>query len=234
MYNTTYNSYSGAATLDWNQLVVLPLKGMFVETVRFLPDLVAGLLTILVGWLLAQMVRLVVQVCLRSMGFDAIAGKIGLTELTGGAEGKLAPHKWFGLAAFWWTMVVVFTVALDRFRMRMVSAQVDQILSYVVAVFMVSVIAVAGIFLSMILSRVVKGAAEAAQIGRPELFGGIAKWSVLVFTATVCLSRIGLPRDIFMVFFSVTYLTLCISFVLAFGLGGTVWAGRILERFSKK
>ncbi|MBU4304990.1 MAG: hypothetical protein KJ893_05135 [Candidatus Omnitrophica bacterium] len=42
---------------------------------------------------------------------------------------------------------------------------------------------------------------------RPELFAGLTKWAILVFTAIVCLMEIGLPPQVVLVPVAIVFFT---------------------------
>ena len=221
-------------TFSWNELVVEPLKMIGINIVAFLPNIVSALLILFAGWVVAHIVRVLLKKCLKSMDFDKIAEKIGVKSLLGGDEQKLLPHVWFSVLGYWMTLFVAFLMALDNLNLRIMSTRLEELFSYLMTVIVMLIIVVAGMFLSMVVSRVVKTTAESIKMNNPGRIANVARWLVLTMTLIICLVHIGLPRDIFVVVIGGTYLTLCITFILAFGIGGSRWASTLLEKFTKK
>ncbi|MFH2138536.1 MAG: hypothetical protein ABII88_08505 [Candidatus Omnitrophota bacterium] len=231
--------YSGTCPvsqkLDWNVLVFDPLKNMFIEAVRFIPDLLLAIFIILIGWLIAKLAQVIISGFLKSIGFDGFAKMIGVaTILEENKENAIAPHKWFGLLAFWVTMIISFVMALNKLRLRIASIHLDNFLQFLMSIFTVVVIFVLGMFLSFVVSKIVKSVAEHTKIQKPELWANITRTAILVFTSIVCLVEIGLPPQIMLIAISGIYISLCIVFVVSFGIGGVGWASKVLDRTLEK
>ena len=106
--------------------------------------------------------------------------------------------------------------------------------NYLLAI--VAIIAVVGIALSMVVHRIIRSTAKSTEMSKPELSANIARWIILTFTGIVCLSQVGIRLDVDMLLIpaGVILVTLCITFILAFGFGGRDWAQRMLEKIGKK
>jgi hypothetical protein len=220
--------------LDWDQLVVKPLADMLREIIAFTPNVVSSLLTILFGIFVAIVAREVVRLFLKSAGFDSFVEKVGL--FTKGAKDekpKTAPHQYGGLIAYWIVIFSVVIAALDNLQLRAVSFQVGVVFNYAVTVLTVAILAVIGIFLAMVVGRVIHSAATSAGYAKPAALAGVGKWTVIALTFLICLFRAGVPEQAFLIFLGATYLTLCITFVIAFGVGGAGFASEVLRRLLK-
>lgn len=113
--------------------------------------------------------------------------------------------------------------ALNRLQLGNVAFQLQTFVGYVTAVLTTAILA-AGLILSLFIYRVVLATATVAQFGRPKLLATAAQWAVVFATGLLCLAHIGVPREIIAGAVGITYLTLCITFVLEFGIGGgQVW-----------
>jgi mechanosensitive ion channel-like protein len=223
---------SGA--IDWSNLVGRPLKDMLVELVKYIPDLLAGLLILLAGWLIAHVCRVVVSKFLKSVGFNNVAEKIGISEVDGKNDKKIAPNQLAGLLAFWGVMLTSIIMMLARLGLRDLSFHIDKLFSYVITILIIAIIAVVGIALSLVVYKIIHSTAKNSGIAKPTLPANIAKWVILVFTVIVCLSQIGIDIEIFLIPLGVVLITLCITFILAFGFGGRHWAAKVLDKIGKK
>ncbi|OVE76568.1 hypothetical protein BVX98_05555 [bacterium F11] len=221
--------------IDWAKLVLNPLKEMLMGVVAFTPNLISSLFTIILGVALAYLAKIVIQTFLRSIGFDGFATKIHLfSDETGKDDQKIPPHKFGGVIVYWTIIFSVVIMALSKLRLKAISFQLNTLFTYAITVIIISAIVVAGLFLSMLICRIIKAAALSAGYSKPDTIANISKWIVLFFTFSICLYHIGIQREIFLIVLGVTYLTLCITFVIAFGIGGSGFAATILNKLVEK
>ena len=229
-----YNTGVQGEVLDWGYLVIKPLKNILMELVRFIPNILVALLILFAGWLIAQLCRFLVSSFLKSVGFNSVAEKIGVHEIIGKNNKKIAPNQLVGLMAFWGTIFTTFIIALASLGLRDISSHFNTLLSYVVTILTISIIAVVGIVLSMIVRRIIRSTAKSTGSSKPELPANIARWGILIFTGIVCLSQIGISVEMLSRPVIIILITICAAFILAFGLGGRHWAEKILDRIEKR
>ncbi len=219
--------------IDWNYLVVQPLKNLLINVIAFIPDIITAILIVLAGWLIANIFKTLIGTCLKSVGFNKIAKNIGVNEVTAEDGRKIQPNQLVGLITFWSIMFISFIMMLSRLRLRGVSTQLDRLFSYVIIITIISVIAVIGIVLSMIVSRIVRTTAQSIKSSKADSYAAVSKWVILIFTLIICLSQVGIRQEMIIYLAAAIILTLCITFVLAFGFGGKNWAGKVLDKISK-
>ncbi len=216
--------------LDWYQLLITPVLDIGRSVVTFLPNLISAFFIMAMGVAAALLVQVFLRAFLRSVGFDRFSKSIRLLP----DEESRPPHQYVATVVYWLIVVSVAVMALERLKLRNVSFQIDMIVGYTIAVLVVAVVGMAGLFLSMLVHRVIRGAAASAGYAKPDLLADGAKWVVLISTALACMFHIGVPREILLMVLGVTYVTLCITFVLAFGVGGTGFASSLLNRLLDK
>ncbi|MDD5019644.1 MAG: hypothetical protein PHH75_04825 [Candidatus Omnitrophica bacterium] len=227
-----YPSEQGAAACSvWNgqKLVVEPLMKFLTDVAAFIPDVLLAVCILITGWVVGRILQLIVAGFLRVIGFDAFARKTGMTELWGGSE-KVVAHRWFGLLTFWVVMFSSFVLSLDQLRLRIASSELDRLFRFAFMTITILVIFALGMFLSIICSKLIRAFAQQIKAEKPDTYAALAKGIILVFTILACLLQIGVPEGIIFGAIGIAFATLCLSFILAFGLGGRVWAGRMLEK----
>jgi len=124
-------------------------------------------------------------------------------------------------------------MALDQLRLNMASSQLDHFLFFFVTVFTALLTFVFGMFLSFIFSRLVKTFGDNLKMPQVELWANMTRWTIMGFTLIICLGQIGMPPQILLMAVAIAFVTLCITFVLAFGMGGVGWAGKVLDKTLK-
>lgn len=221
-------------SLDFNQLVMQPLAEMMKGIIAYIPNVVSATLTILFGVFLAIVAKAAIRVLLKSASFDAFSVKIGLfpDSREAGVPGT-APHQYLALIVYWVIVLSAVIIALGNLRLHAASMEVNAIFGYALTILTVVVLAIIGLVLSMLVYRIIKTTATSAGYSRPEIPATVGKWVVLSFVFLVCLFRIGIPQEAFLIFLGATYVTMCITFIIAFGIGGSGFASEVLQKLLK-
>jgi hypothetical protein len=231
-YSPSYSSGQSGSAIDWQTLVVDPVREFFIGILAYLPSLLTALCILLAGWLLGRLTQLIVSVFLKHIGFDKMADKSGIARLL--SEGSAAPHRQAGRMTFWIVIVVTLIACLEKLHLQTVSSGFSAFFGFIFTVLTGIVIFIAGILLSQLAYKTVRILAQTLNTGRPELYAGTAKWSILIFTVLFCLMKAGLMSQVVMLILGMGAVTLCITFILAFGIGGTRWAGKVLDKTLKE
>lgn len=95
----------------------------------FLPDLLAAILVLVIGWLVAFLVSKAVEALLRRTSLDdRIAGM-----LQGGQPSRIPIERWIALAVFWLIMVFVIIIFLNTLDLGTVGTPINNMLSEILA-----------------------------------------------------------------------------------------------------
>lgn len=232
-YQTTYGvpASDQNVALDLNNLVVRPLETMLAQVLGFIPDLVAAIYILVFGWVIAQILRLMIAGFLTAIRFDGIAEKTGLSEIIKEGDKSASASKWVSVLAFWIAIFVSIIIALDRLRLRIASESLDQFLRLFVSAVTAVVIITIGMFLSEVIARLVRTIAGKLNAPRAQLQANIVRWAVLIFTSILTLAQFGIPGQFVLIAVGAVFITLCITFIIAFGTGGSAWAAKVLNKF---
>ena len=66
------------AVIEWENLIVEPVREMLTRIMAYLPVLLGALLILIVGWIVAKIIRSIVNGGLKVVRFDALADKAGI------------------------------------------------------------------------------------------------------------------------------------------------------------
>lgn len=232
-----YSSYSSggtAATIDWQTLVVDPVRDFFLGVVSYLPSLLTALCVLVTGWLIGRILQLVISALLHHIGFNRFAENAGITKLLNETGGNVSPSRWAGRLIFWIVIIMTLITCLNQLRLQTASSELGALFRFIFTILTGLVIFVAGMSLSLLAAKVVHSMAQHLRIGHPDRYAATAKWSVLIFTISFCLMKAGVMSQFVLIVLSMIFLTLCITFILAFGIGGTKWAARVLDKTLKE
>lgn len=210
------------STLHW-------LTTAFDDIVAFLPNLIAGLVILLVGWLIAYALAKVTRAVARRLGFDRLMAKLGIST---GTELRSGSHA-LGSIVYGIVMLVAVMQVARAWRLDFVSNGLAAILAYVPHAIAAAVVFGIALFLgNLVRDRFYRARTlEAAAIGvaPPRFLPGLLRAIILAIGAFMALRELQIAPEIVNAAFMLTLGALAVAAALAFGLGGREVAGRIAQ-----
>ncbi len=226
-------SYS-TKTIDFNQQVIEPLKNLGADILSFIPVLIKAAGIILIGWIISKIAMIIIKKFLIAINFDEIAEATGITEVISKKKIGISPSLWISKLFYYFGLFLTWIIALDALRLRLPSALLQDIGGFLSTLFMSLVILFIGLFLSTVVSKFVEITAKKLNIAQAGLQANIIRWVIILFTFIAALSRLGMPRDFLFIILAVLGITACITFTIAFGVGGIQCVPKLFDKISKK
>ena len=201
------------------------LENGFTAIFSFIPELVAALVILVIGYLVAKVVGGALRRLLERAGLDR-----ALTSGQGGqyiARVTSRPSGLVGRIAFWGLFLGAVSLAVTALG-------IDALTDFVGAVFayLPNVIAALAIFLIAGAVAAGVGALVARTMGDTptgKIVGSIAPVLIMVIAAFMILDQLRIAEDIVATTFQALMFGTALALALAFGLGGRDVAARMLE-----
>jgi mechanosensitive ion channel-like protein len=195
--------------------------------IGFLPNILAFLVILLVGWLIARLVRGVVTVGLQKVGLDrALAGSTAGTYVERVSPGA-SPARLIGVLAFWFVFLFALSIAIAALRIPALTGFLNDVQGYLPNVVAAVLIFVAAAALAGLLGGVVRDLMGDTQMGR--LLQAVVPGLILAIGTFMVLDQLNIAPQIVTITYAALLGMLALAGALAFGLGGRDVAGRMLE-----
>ena len=192
-----------------------------------------ALLILLVGWLIAKVIKAAVVKALKVLPVDEFARQIKLVDFLKKGEVKYQLSELVGVTAYWVVLLAFLLAVLDVLGMSAAAGLLQRILSYVPNVLAGVIVLVLGLFFGTVVNGVVQTAAANAGIAQAKGLGAIAQVTVIIFAFAVALEKF-LNSMIIQTAFNTVVMAVAFGAALAFGLGCKDIAGRAVENFIDK
>jgi flagellar biosynthesis protein FliQ len=196
----------------------------------FIPRLVGFLVILIVGLIVAWAVSKTLTFLLRKIGFDRMANRIGLTRLEQRMNVRLDPAGILGMVVYWFLLLIFLIPAADALGVPAVSNILNTLVAYIPNVFVAVLVLFLGALFATFVADIVRGVVTSAKIGNPNVFAGIARWSIIGFAVLIALEQLQITPALINELFGAVVAAVAIAFALAFGLGGQDAARRWLSR----
>lgn len=205
------------------------LQTFWGQIALFLPKLLAALVLLLAGWLLARLLRTAVKRGLEALGFGNIAEKSGLEALLrqGGVELSLA-----GVIAgvvFWLVLLVVTVSVANSLGLDTVASLVNQVALYLPNVLVAILVLVFGTLFARFVNRLLFTWLHGTKSPLALTISTGAEYGVQVFSLFVALEQLQIGTHLITTAFAIAFGGLVLALALAFGLGARDWAAERIK-----
>lgn len=211
-------------------LIASIITNFFTGIALFLPQFIAGLLVLLVGLIIAEVIK------------QAVLGFTELIKVEQWAQdSKLATSHdikvWPKLLAelLRWTVVILFLVgAVEVWGITKVGEVLNQLLLYLPNVFIAVVMGLVGIVVGNLVFDFVRHGAKGVGHSSGNGVATFARYAIFVFTTLLVLHQLGVAADLIRILFTGIVAMMALAGGLAFGLGGQETARGLLSDLKKR
>jgi len=218
----------------YQAVVVQALADLYSKTLTYLPNLVAAIIVVIIGWLLAVFLSKVVLKILEIIKIDVLANQLGLKNLSAKTERKLSLAALGAWIVKWFFFLGSFIAAADILGLGDVSTFLYQdVLNYAGHVVVAMAVLLLGILAADFFAKLVVATVKASGLHSGDMLGAVTKWAILVFTVIAALSQLQIATAFLQDLFRAIVAMLAIAGGLAFGLGGRDHAKGVLDSVEK-
>ena len=213
----------------WQTAIFDPLREFWQQVMLFLPHLVLSLLIVVLGLIVAWVLRELVSRGLRLVGVDRLGDRLGVSTAIESVGGSRTPSNLAGQVVGWTVILVALLVGLSALDTRWTAEMVGRLLGYVPRLVVAAFILLLGGIISRFLARGVLLAAVNAQMRAASVMAGLVRFLVMALAAVAALEELGIGQTTVMIAFGIVFGGLVLALAIAFGLGGRDLARDLLE-----
>jgi small-conductance mechanosensitive channel len=215
---------------DVGSTLLVSLNNALVLAVGFVPKFVIGLIIILVGIIIASIVKEAVLRILKTLKVEMLLKRYGVPE----AKDDLTWTNILSETVRWFLIISFLLPAADIWGLPRVSVLINELLLYVPNVFVAAIIALVGFVIAKISRNVIHASAKGLSAETTNTIASVTHWAIIVFVVLVVLNQLGVATDLIRILFIGFVAMIALAGGLAFGLGGKDTAADILKSIKKK
>ncbi|HEX9189668.1 MAG TPA: hypothetical protein VGB87_21515 [Vicinamibacteria bacterium] len=200
----------------------------------FAPNLLAMLLLLVAGALLAGAVRVGLAFLLPRLGVDRFAERSGIGDVARRAGLTRRPSRTIALAVAWVVLAVFVLLAVAALDLRVAVDLVARAFAWLPHLLVAIALLVAGGLVAGFARRSVLIAAVNAGLPSARLVASGAHAALIVLFAAMALEQVGLGQRVVLVAFAIFFGGIVLALALAFGLAGKEIARESLERLLRR
>jgi small-conductance mechanosensitive channel len=196
------------------------------SAVSYIPSLLAAILVVIVGWIIARIARGAARRISNSVNrlLDRFFRRGTLSHA------RLSPSAMviLGEIAFWAILFLAATVAARVAGFTALSGWLNQIVTRLPNLLVGAAIIVVGYVVSILVGEQVAATARAANVSQSTLIGRLAQAAIFVTTLIIGLDQIGIDVTFLIALFAVGVGAIFLGFSIAFGLGARDYVSNLI------
>ena len=204
--------------MDW-EIIQEPWRVMWTNAVGFVPNRLAALVIRLVGWIVARVVRYLVQRALKVVQLDKVSEKVGINDALKQANLFMLPSQMVAKLFYWIVIVLALVMAVNAVKLTVATELLSRLLLYLPNVIAAVFVLVLGFFFGNLVRGLVQTALGGTKTVDPEVAGKAAQVAIILFAAAASLEQLRIATTLITNAFTVTFGAIAVALALALGLG---------------
>lgn len=209
-------------------------KSFLNEIAMFLPRIIGAFIILIIGWIIAKLIKKLTVKLLGIIKFEFLTEKSGIDKFMKDGGMKFSTSELIGKLFYWIIMFIVIMAVLNSLGLDKASELFYMILSYIPNIIVAIAIFIIGMYLANFVSQMLLTSLTSMQEKTATLVSRIAFYSIILLTIFITLVQLNIAEEIVVSAFQLLFGAICLAFALAFGLGGKDKAAEFLNEFFKK
>jgi hypothetical protein len=213
---------------------VASLTAFWTQLAGFVPQLLAALLLLFVGWLFANLVSTGVMKLLDLLRFDSLSEKTGIEAFLKQGNMDVSLSRLLARLAYWIVIFVVIVTVANSLGLHMVAELFNKVVLYIPNIIVAILVLVFGVLVARFINRMVFAYLNNIGVQGALTISTLSEYGVIVFVVFVALEQLAIGTTLLTAAFQIGFGAVGLAFALAFGLGGREWAAGVIRKMIEK
>jgi hypothetical protein len=216
--------------MDFLNLILEPLQEVFLKFKIFLPNLLAMLVIMVLGIVLARLIKFILIKALVAINFDGWSDRMGFTKLMRKGNLWAKPSATLAAIIFWLLVIITLMIGLSALKIPATDNLVEQFFGYVPRAFSATLILIIGYVLAGFISQGVLIAAVNSGYHYAKVLAEAIRSLLMLLILAMAMEQLQIAPGIVLAAFSIIFGGIVIALAISFGVGGIDAARRMIER----
>jgi hypothetical protein len=233
-YTLCLNSEStregGEHMVSISDTLAASLNNSLAGLVNFIPKFIAGVVILLIGIVIAAILKQIVVSLFKALKIDAFLKKYGVPEL----KEEFSWTNILGELVRWFVIIIFLVPTADVWGLPRITTVLNEFLVYLPNVFVAAIVALVGFVFARLAHDVILVSTKNVDKRTAATIATVARWAINIFVILAVLAQLGVAADLVRILFTGLVALLAIAGGIAFGLGGQTAAKDTIEGVRKK
>ena len=204
------------------------------EIATSLPKIFGALLILLIGWIVARLLKKAIVKLLNLVRLNTLSEKVGIEKFLKQGGLKKTAVDLIGSLFYWIIMLTVILAVFNSLQLNSAQELFNSIILFIPNIIVSLVILLFGLYAARFIATVLSSSLKNMNDKTAEIIEKIAYFSIIVFTVFLVLGQLRIAQEIITNAFILVFGAICLAFGLAFGLGGKESAAEVLKNIKTK
>lgn len=216
------------------QEILQALKMQLLSLASIIPSLLKAVVLLLLGIILAKILRRAVTKLIAVTGLDRLADKINDVELIQKSNFELKLSKLLGGLVYYFTLLVFVMAVVEALGMKMISDLIAKFIDYVPQAFTAFIILLLGLFFADFIKKVVYGACRSLKIAAAALISNVIFYFIFLNVLLIALQQAELQTKFMENNITVILAGVAAAFAIGYGLASKDAMANLLAAYYNK
>lgn len=213
---------------------IASLTSFWTQLASFVPQLLAALVLLFLGWLLANVIRTGVMKLLDVLRFDSLAEKTGIEAFLKQGHLDISLSRLLAKLAYWIVIFIVVVTVANSLGLHMVADLFNKVVFYIPNIIVAILVLVFGVLVARFINRMVFAYLNNIGVQGALTISTLSEYATIIFVVFVALEQLEIGTNLLTAAFQIGFGAVGLAFALAFGLGGREWAASVIKRLTEK
>ena len=213
---------------------VSSLNQFWLQLVHFVPKLLAVIVILFLGWLIAKLARSAVKRLLVLTQFDKAAQKSGLEAFINHGNFNVTLSGIISQVVYWLVILLFVITGANALGLSEVAVLLQQLASYLPHIIVAILVLIFGTLLARFVNRLVFAWLYSIKFSHALTVSTSAEYGIQILAIFVALEQLGIGMQLIHSLFIIVFGAFFLALALAFGLGGREWAAKVIAEMDAK
>lgn len=219
---------------DQLDVFLTSLNEFWVQLVNFVPKLLAVVVILFFGWVIAKLVRTGVKRILDLIQFDSFAEKSGLEAFMSSGNVNVTLSGIISQVMYWLVIIMFVITGANTLGLSEVAVLLHDLAGYLPRIILAILVMIFGTLLARFINRLVFAWLHSIKFERALIVSTSVEYGIQILALFVALEQLGIGVQLINSLFIIVFGAIFLALALAFGLGGREWAAKVIEEASNK
>jgi hypothetical protein len=210
------------------------LNQFWVQLINFVPKLLAVVVILFFGWVIAKIVRTAVKRVLELIQFDKFAQKSGLEAFMNSGSVNVTLSGIISQVMYWLVIIMFVITGANTLGLNEVANLLHDLASYLPRIILAILVMIFGTLLARFINRLVFAWLHSIKFESALVVSTSVEYGIQILALFVALEQLGIGVQLIHSLFVIVFGAIFLALALAFGLGGREWAAKVIEKLSNK
>lgn len=218
----------------WSQTFVASIQNLWIGILNYLPAILGALIVLIIGLIIASLLGRLTVKLLHFTRLDHFSERIGLRRELDDMGMRFSFARLLGAIVRWFFIIATLIAVVGILGIPQLTAFLQSLVDYIPNVLAAVIILVIGLILGRWVQNIIISAMQPVRVSENAriIFGAAAKWTIFIFALMAALVQLKIATSLVQILFAGIVVMLSLGGALAFGLGGSDHAKRVLDRIS--